>query len=72
MTVIMFLFFFNVYVTLDHKTSLRLIGNICSKLLIIIFSLMPKIIKILSKGNVHEDILYISYRTYFIGTYIKT
>uniref|UniRef100_A0A8C2Q677 Si:dkey-106n21.1 n=1 Tax=Cyprinus carpio TaxID=7962 RepID=A0A8C2Q677_CYPCA len=48
-----------VYVTLDHKTSLKSLGYICSNsqkyivwVKIIDFSLMPKIIRILSKDHV--------------------
>ncbi len=52
-------FFFFKYVTLDHKTSLKSVGYICSNsqkyivwVKIIDFSFMPKIIRILSKGYV--------------------
>ncbi len=48
-----------IYVTLDHKTSLKSLGYICSNsqkyivwVKIIIFSFMPKIIRILSKDHV--------------------
>ncbi len=51
--------FDTVYVTLDHKTSLRSLGYICSNsqkyivwVKIIDFSLMPKIIRTLSKDHV--------------------
>ncbi len=51
-------FYFS-YVTLDHKTSLKSLGYICSNnqqyivwVKIINFSLMPKIIRILSKDCV--------------------
>ncbi len=51
--------FFFKYVTLDHKTSLKSVGYICSNsqkyivwVKIIDFSFMPKIIRILSKGYV--------------------
>ncbi len=47
------------YVTLDHKTSLKLLGCICSNsqkyivwVKIIDFSFMPKTIRILSKDHV--------------------
>ncbi len=48
----------SIYVTLDHKTSLKSLGYICSKrqkyivwVKIINFSFMPKIIRILSKDH---------------------
>ncbi len=47
------------YVTLDHKTSLKLLGYICSNnqkyivwVKIIHFSFVPKIIRIVSKDHV--------------------
>ncbi len=50
---------FSLFVTLDHKTSLKLLGYICSNsqkyiewVKIIHFSFMPKIIRILSKDHV--------------------
>ncbi len=53
--------------TLDHKTSLKSMGNICNSQKYIIWvkiinvSFIPKIIRILVKIMFHEDILYISY-----------
>ncbi len=53
--------------TLDHKTSLKSLGNICNSQKYIIWvkiinvSFIPKIIRILVKIMFHEDILYISY-----------
>ncbi len=48
-----------IYVTLDHKSSLKSLGYICSNsqkyiewVKIIDFSFMPKIIRILSKDHV--------------------
>ncbi len=48
-----------IYVTLEHKTSLKSLGYICSSsqkynvwVKILDFSFMPKIIRILSKDNV--------------------
>ncbi len=48
--------FISLYVTLDHKTSLKSLGYICSNsqkyivwVKMIFFSFMPKIIRILSK-----------------------
>ncbi len=61
--------FYSLYVTLDHKTSLKSLGYICSKGQkyivwdkIIDFYFMPKIIRI-SKIMIHED-EYIYYRKY--------
>jgi len=52
-------------VTLDHKTSLKLHGYICGNSLqntvsvkIIHFSIMPKIIRILSKDNDFDDYIF--------------
>ncbi len=50
---------YSIFVTLEHKTSLKLLGYICSNsqqyivwVKIIHFSFMPKIIRILSKDHV--------------------
>ncbi len=50
---------YRIYVTLDHKTSLKSLGYICSNsqkyivwVKIIDFSFMPKIIRTLSKDHV--------------------
>ncbi len=52
------------YVTLDHKTSRKSLGYICSNsqkyivwVKIIDFSFMPKIIRILNKDHVPEGIV---------------
>ncbi len=62
---------FYIYVTLAHKSSLKSLGYICSNrqkyivwVKIIDFSFMPKIIRILSKMYLHEDILKMSYCKY--------
>ncbi len=58
------------YVTLEHKSSLKLLGYIWSnsqKYIIwvkIIKYVTSKIIKILSQDHVHVDILLISYHKY--------
>ncbi len=51
-------FYINIYVTLEHKTSIKSLGYVCGNsqkyivwVKIIIFSLMPKIIGILSKDH---------------------
>ncbi len=58
-TLIYSLHFIYIYVTLEHKTSLKSLGYICSNsqkyivwVKIIDFSFMPKIIRILSKDHV--------------------
>ncbi len=60
-----------IFVTMDHKTSLKLHGYICSTsqkhivwVKIIDLSFMPKSIRKLSKDRVPWIFLYIAYRKY--------